>query len=236
MTVVIVTVVIVIVILTVVIVIVVIVIVVIVTVAIVTEAIVTVILVTVVITTVVIVTVAKVTVVTVVSDGSNSDSSKGDSSNSDSSNSDGSNGDISNSDSRDISNSGSSNGHSSRRTATPATPWWPAIPRPSTSSPTGNTTTTRSDGKLVFPRNKFPKLEQKNIQFWFKNRRAKCKRINNVGNFLSDTPQDPTNLLKIGQNSSTILLHHDRTPPVVTSAPHLHSIVNPNLPSSPPLF
>ena len=28
-------------------------------------------------------------------------------------------------------------------------------------------------------RKKFPKLEQKNIQFWFKNRRAKCKRINN---------------------------------------------------------
>ena len=121
----------------------------------------------------------------------------------------------------------------SRRTATPATPWWPAIPRPSTSSPTGPTTTTRSDSKLVFPRNKFPKLEQKNIQFWFKNRRAKCKRINNVGNFLNDTPQDPTNLLKIGQNSSTILLHHDRTPPVVTSAPHLHSIINPNIPSSP---
>ena len=28
-------------------------------------------------------------------------------------------------------------------------------------------------------RQKFPKLEQKNIQFWFKNRRAKCKRMNN---------------------------------------------------------
>ena len=27
-------------------------------------------------------------------------------------------------------------------------------------------------------RQKFPKLEQKNIQFWFKNRRAKCKRMN----------------------------------------------------------
>ena len=27
-------------------------------------------------------------------------------------------------------------------------------------------------------RQKFPKLEQKNIQFWFKNRRAKCKRLN----------------------------------------------------------
>ncbi|TRY72691.1 hypothetical protein TCAL_05396, partial [Tigriopus californicus] len=29
-------------------------------------------------------------------------------------------------------------------------------------------------------RQKFPKLEQKNIQFWFKNRRAKCKRMNNL--------------------------------------------------------
>ena len=28
-------------------------------------------------------------------------------------------------------------------------------------------------------RQKFPQLEQKNIQFWFKNRRAKCKRMNN---------------------------------------------------------
>ena len=28
-------------------------------------------------------------------------------------------------------------------------------------------------------RQKFPKLEQKNVQFWFKNRRAKCKRLNN---------------------------------------------------------
>ena len=29
-------------------------------------------------------------------------------------------------------------------------------------------------------RQKFPKLEQKNIQFWFKNRRAKCKRMNSI--------------------------------------------------------
>ncbi len=29
-------------------------------------------------------------------------------------------------------------------------------------------------------RQKFPRLEQKNIQFWFKNRRAKCKRMNVV--------------------------------------------------------
>ncbi|QQP35949.1 Putative LOC100122637, partial [Caligus rogercresseyi] len=27
-------------------------------------------------------------------------------------------------------------------------------------------------------RQKFPALEQTNIQFWFKNRRAKCKRMN----------------------------------------------------------
>lgn len=26
-------------------------------------------------------------------------------------------------------------------------------------------------------RQKFPKLEPKNVQFWFKNRRAKCKRL-----------------------------------------------------------
>ena len=30
-------------------------------------------------------------------------------------------------------------------------------------------------------RQKFPRLEQKNIQFWFKNRRAKCKRMNATG-------------------------------------------------------
>lgn len=28
-----------------------------------------------------------------------------------------------------------------------------------------------------FPRQKFPRLESKNVQFWFKNRRAKCKRL-----------------------------------------------------------
>lgn len=26
-------------------------------------------------------------------------------------------------------------------------------------------------------RKKFPRLEPKNVQFWFKNRRAKCKRL-----------------------------------------------------------
>lgn len=26
-------------------------------------------------------------------------------------------------------------------------------------------------------RQKFPRLESKNVQFWFKNRRAKCKRL-----------------------------------------------------------
>lgn len=31
-------------------------------------------------------------------------------------------------------------------------------------------------------RQKFPKLEPKNIQFWFKNRRAKCKRLNLAAN------------------------------------------------------
>ena len=30
--------------------------------------------------------------------------------------------------------------------------------------------------KLMY-RHKFPKLEHKNVQFWFKNRRAKCKRL-----------------------------------------------------------
>lgn len=28
-----------------------------------------------------------------------------------------------------------------------------------------------------FRRQKFPRLESKNVQFWFKNRRAKCKRL-----------------------------------------------------------
>jgi len=28
-----------------------------------------------------------------------------------------------------------------------------------------------------FSRQKFPRLESKNVQFWFKNRRAKCKRL-----------------------------------------------------------
>ena len=31
-----------------------------------------------------------------------------------------------------------------------------------------------------FLRTKFPKLEDKNIQFWFKNRRAKFKRLNSL--------------------------------------------------------
>ena len=35
------------------------------------------------------------------------------------------------------------------------------------------------DLNLLPYRQRFPKLEQKNIQFWFKNRRAKCKRMNN---------------------------------------------------------
>lgn len=29
---------------------------------------------------------------------------------------------------------------------------------------------------MVFRQN-FPRLESKNVQFWFKNRRAKCKRL-----------------------------------------------------------
>lgn len=29
----------------------------------------------------------------------------------------------------------------------------------------------------LFNRQKFPRLESKNVQFWFKNRRAKCKRL-----------------------------------------------------------
>lgn len=35
-------------------------------------------------------------------------------------------------------------------------------------------------------RQKFPRLEPKNVQFWFKNRRAKCKRLKMA---LYDTPQ-----------------------------------------------
>lgn len=30
---------------------------------------------------------------------------------------------------------------------------------------------------VLHHRQKFPRLESKNVQFWFKNRRAKCKRL-----------------------------------------------------------
>lgn len=30
---------------------------------------------------------------------------------------------------------------------------------------------------FLIHRQKFPRLESKNVQFWFKNRRAKCKRL-----------------------------------------------------------
>lgn len=37
-------------------------------------------------------------------------------------------------------------------------------------------------------RQKFPRLESKNVQFWFKNRRAKCKRLKMS---LYDSPHIP---------------------------------------------
>ena len=57
---------------------------------------------------------------------------------------------------------------------------WPLIQTALTSCPTGNINEKISTPYVcMYCRKKFPKLEQKNIQFWFKNRRAKCKRINN---------------------------------------------------------
>ena len=43
----------------------------------------------------------------------------------------------------------------------------------------------------------FPRLEQKNVQFWFKNRRAKCKRMNITGG-----PSSSEDLATINQNAS----------------------------------
>lgn len=37
-------------------------------------------------------------------------------------------------------------------------------------------------------RQKFPRLEPKNVQFWFKNRRAKCKRLK-MALFEGESPQ-----------------------------------------------
>ena len=37
-------------------------------------------------------------------------------------------------------------------------------------------------------RQKFPRLEPKNVQFWFKNRRAKCKRLK-MALFDTESPQ-----------------------------------------------
>ena len=67
-----------------------------------------------------------------------------------------------------------------RLTATLLIRPWPPTQTLSTSSLTGCSKYYGwRDQNFLLYRKKFPKLEQKNIQFWFKNRRAKCKRLNN---------------------------------------------------------
>ncbi|KFB51385.1 AGAP006642-PA-like protein [Anopheles sinensis] len=57
-------------------------------------------------------------------------------------------------------------------------------------------------------RQKFPRLESKNVQFWFKNRRAKCKR-------LKMSLYDPAQLANLGDQAHLAALH---------DAPHLSSL------------
>ena len=55
---------------------------------------------------------------------------------------------------------------------------------------------------------KFPRLESKNVQFWFKNRRAKCKR-------LKMSLYDPAQLANLGEQAHLAALH---------DAPHLSGL------------
>uniref|UniRef100_A0A182PDK4 Homeobox domain-containing protein n=1 Tax=Anopheles epiroticus TaxID=199890 RepID=A0A182PDK4_9DIPT len=57
-------------------------------------------------------------------------------------------------------------------------------------------------------RQKFPRLESKNVQFWFKNRRAKCKR-------LKMSLYDPSQLANLGEQAHLAALH---------DAPHLSGL------------
>ncbi|XP_053672506.1 uncharacterized protein LOC128722848 [Anopheles nili] len=57
-------------------------------------------------------------------------------------------------------------------------------------------------------RQKFPRLESKNVQFWFKNRRAKCKR-------LKMSLYDPAQLANLGEQAHLAALH---------DAPHLSGL------------
>uniref|UniRef100_A0A182NI66 Homeobox domain-containing protein n=1 Tax=Anopheles dirus TaxID=7168 RepID=A0A182NI66_9DIPT len=61
-------------------------------------------------------------------------------------------------------------------------------------------------------RQKFPRLESKNVQFWFKNRRAKCKR-------LKMSLYDPAQLANLGEQAHLAALH---------DAPHLAGLHEPS--------
>ncbi|XP_019562173.3 dual specificity protein kinase splA [Aedes albopictus] len=64
-------------------------------------------------------------------------------------------------------------------------------------------------------RQKFPRLESKNVQFWFKNRRAKCKR-------LKMSLYDPAQLASLGEQAHLANLHDSSHLAQLHEASQLH--------------
>ncbi|XP_021698240.1 uncharacterized protein LOC5575821 isoform X2 [Aedes aegypti] len=64
-------------------------------------------------------------------------------------------------------------------------------------------------------RQKFPRLESKNVQFWFKNRRAKCKR-------LKMSLYDPAQLASLGEQAHLANLHESSHMAQLHEASQLH--------------
>ncbi|XP_053687131.1 homeobox protein dve-1 [Sabethes cyaneus] len=64
-------------------------------------------------------------------------------------------------------------------------------------------------------RQKFPRLESKNVQFWFKNRRAKCKR-------LKMSLYDPAQLANLGEQAHLANLHDSSHLAQLHEASQLH--------------
>ncbi|XP_055623978.1 homeobox protein dve-1 isoform X2 [Toxorhynchites rutilus septentrionalis] len=65
-------------------------------------------------------------------------------------------------------------------------------------------------------RQKFPRLESKNVQFWFKNRRAKCKR-------LKMSLYDPAQLANLGEQAHLASLHESSHLAQLHEASQMHS-------------